>query len=277
MTAIEDAGTFVACGVNRWWFVVPIPSQPTIVARLMDGWMLCAAEAPSIEPVEALIHNAGFPPQVKLVHPHQGRMQLRAELPLEGENDAEASLPELARSFAGAFTSLGEAKPTEAPAIVEWNAMPAEAVLALCKTIGWEAATERDRVRVRLAVDDGRRAMLSPVGEGLRASVRIGSLADVPADCAAAVAHLLAAVGANVRFVRPVLREASAELEIFFPKPPTPGLLEAALAALSVALDLCGREAAVLLGNESLARTYLARCARHTARAEVQTRTGEHT
>lgn len=132
-------------------------------------------------------------------------------------------------------------------------------VLRLAETAGW-AGKVRTAALCAVALDtpDPFTALFLPHGAGLRAVVALGSVAGAPAVCREAASVLLVNTCKVVRFVEAVFAEDNIWLEVAFDTPPSAEQLGDALAALSIACRLAGREVALLISQEDLAAEFLA-------------------
>jgi hypothetical protein len=118
------------------------------------------------------------------------------------------------------------------------------ALATLAAEAGWPA-TERDDggLLVELSVPAAYfAAAVSGDAAALRCTVPLAQIDDAPAVCRAALARLLRRVGEVVPLVHPLLDEHGARFEVALASGAATSVLDQALAALTVACRLFGRE-----------------------------------
>ena len=142
------------------------------------------------------------------------------------------------------------------------DALSLEAIAQLCREANWPATARTAHVSVDLDCPEYFTAQLAPQGGGLAIRVEVAQFSDASAE---AVRVLMLRAGGLVLFARPVVAAGAARFEIVFSTHPSAMEIGEALAALSVACRLAGREAAALAGDAHVAGEYLAMLARENS------------
>lgn len=262
---------------GRWHFALVNGAVLRGSAAMDEAWLTLEADLPEAgRPLNLwrmLGRNAQAGGGAKFIYvpdravARRGEVRLRAEIPL----DAGAALAERIRLACQGCKQAHEARPrpgraaevdaaTSAPAD---DAPAGEDLGELCSQAGWEHRQRASgRVSVALPVGtESYHAILDRTPAGaLRAAVELGTVAKPSRPTRQALGLLLLTAGGLVRMVRPAAEtEGSAarlSFEMVFDLPPSAGELSHALAALSVACRLCGREARVL-EDQAVAAEYL--------------------
>ena len=198
--------------------------------------------------------------------PGDQRLHIRAELPLADEIDLPAGIVEVCASLADANSLLGRTRPQKHPVTAESSEGLAQNVADICRESGWDF---QERSSTELSIDleipaDFSQALLEPTDSGhVRLSAEVVDQESTSDVCCEALAVILARACGAFRMMRAVLKadpeRLSARLELVWVSLPTPYAVSEALAALSVAIRLCGAEARALARDEVVARAYLAR------------------
>jgi hypothetical protein len=237
-----------------------------VSARIDGGWLVlrrpfdAAVDGADVSPPALLRRSAGFAGGAKFSL--GARLQVGAEVPLDG--DVEARLRE-------ACGALGAADAGREQAVTAGDESPttsgdADRLQHLCGEAGWGFTARPDgSLAVDLRVSDS--YALAGIAAFPSGAVRVS--VDVTGDggagdaspCRQALAIFALRVNDVVRLARAVLsgpaNETHLRLEVVFGTQPTATELDHALAALSAAWSLCGREAEALLRDEQIARVYL--------------------
>lgn len=250
--------------------------------RKMDGWLVLNAELS-----DAVAHlakdaqgawdclraNRAFSGGAMIVfQPETGRLEAAAEI-LWSEDEADWEV-HLAAAFQG-MTQAGHWRPLEE--LVE-TAAESDASLnlaELCQTAGWPG-NERADGSVAVSLESQESVLLGNGGlalvehdaaRGVIARVEMLATKDteMTPQIRLAVARMLLKAGGLVRFARPVTWESDSRVsdsrvkagfEVVLGSAATPGRLTAALSALSVAWQLCGREVHAL-AFQAIAEAFL--------------------
>jgi hypothetical protein len=260
-TAVEPAEPAV------WKLLASNGRDLAATARLAGGWLLLDAPLPpfGVEGAAAgvwdlLRWNAALPGPVKLVlPPGPPAVRLRAELPVDVALDLPARVREVSAGLEAAAALLaGEtpARPAGAAATVDLARLSEEA--------GWPFVARAGGLAVGLDAGDGlHQAMVAEEAGAVRVTVALGTDGAAAPRCLEALGTLLLRASAAVRMARAAAGgtngTAAARFEVCFAAAPVhPGELDHALAALSVACRMAGREARILAENEVMAGRYLA-------------------
>jgi hypothetical protein len=130
----------------------------------------------------------------------------------------------------------------------------------LCDDANWPANERASGLAVTLEARGFWQALLEDSPGGIRVSAELLSPQTLSETAREALALFLLSAGSTIRLARPVCltRDGSSrvQFESCLPLPLSPAALHHALAALSVACSLCGREIPLLAG-ETAAQEYL--------------------
>lgn len=221
--------------------------------KVEGEWLRMNASLPAAGNEERLRAAASLPPRLRFALNDATTAHVEADLLLNV--DAAVSFEETCGALAAV---LDGATPPESAGAAEID------LAALCSEAGYEFHPRRaGGGSVSLdAPPEGGLAVLTPQGTGLHVAVDFQPLENAGAASHAAIARLLLRAAGQVRLVRPVLTEAHGALvprfEIVFSAPPSVPLLGHGLGALSTVAALTAGECLALLGDEAVAREYLA-------------------
>jgi len=217
-----------------------------------------------------LRRNGTLPGGAKYAIDPRGNPQIRAEMllrPEESETDLRARLGDLCAGVQIAAEHVRESTATAIPPM----AVPATVadtapydLRPLCEEVGWPF-TARASGKLVFTLDtagDFHQATLARGAENVRLTADLGTPARWASENArAAVALLLLTLGGVARMIRPAGEDcdgrSAVRLEAHLGPCPLAGELAHALAALSVACRLCGREVEVLRHDNEIAVAYL--------------------
>jgi hypothetical protein len=257
-------------GNGQWKLAVANGKTIPVSAELLGDWLIL--DAPCEGPREAIDYwrllalNGGLsgPGKLALL---QDNLRLRAEVFLADE-ESLASRP--AEACAGIVETMAAIEwPTEGARSAGWPAMAARQTATevrlsdLCKEAGWDFV---ERVEGVLAVPLETRvgfhqAFIEPSDTGARANVEIARAANLTETSRRAIGALLLRTAGRLRLARAAVEECGEQAVIRFEARPGPQSraadLRHALAALSLACDICAREVAEL-EDERVAAGYLA-------------------
>jgi hypothetical protein len=244
-------------------------SKDVAVVSRVDGWLvLQAPPSPATTtrtPWEALAAAAGCPGNAKCVMAPEGhRIELRVDVPIEPGIDLEsrerAARESLDRLAVCVEAGVGHASPDARAA----PGAEGDSLEALASELSWPVVR---RAPGRFAVDlrvPGRfcQAVLQPQGAGgYRARVELAALWDADAAVRGALATMFLTLADAVRFARSAAETVDGRTSVFLEVDLQPDVtvpeLHHALAALSMAARLAGREASALT-DVGVARAYLA-------------------
>jgi hypothetical protein len=282
ISALEARAVAVVQMAPGHWSFAPA-SAPGLrtTAKLTDDWLLVDAAVPEfaagMSPWEAFAANALLPSGLKwCTGPSDGTLRLRAELPVLEQLSIVGAVQEVCAGLAAAVELLVPAvaaqreaarRPQSAIRNPQWvaGATAAEVDLQqLCAETTWPL-TLRGPATVMIELDVPGAFQQAVVelqpGRGLVASLPVVSELPRSPVCAAAVGVFLLRITGAVRMVRAAMRASDGFVcfEVVRAATPAPAELAEGFAALSVAWRCAGREAAVLAGDELVARLYLDR------------------
>lgn len=227
-----------------------------VTCTVQEGWILLdEAAVTDTDPLALVAHNRTLPCCLKLAVFTDGSVHIRAELPIIDDDELSVSLTGVLCAFGASHVVAAD------------NAAPdAQVSLGELSTeAGWQYTDRPDgRIAVELEVPGVfQQAIIDRVPDGLtRVGADLGASASIDAPgCRPAVAALLLRVAGAVRMVR-VAADCSADgfrprLEVVLSPPAKAAEVGHALAALSLACQLCAREVEVLRSDETAARAYL--------------------
>jgi hypothetical protein len=217
-----------------------------------------------------LLHNGTLPGNVKYALDPQGRLQIRAELPItpeETETDIRVRVAATCEGLQAASHQL-HGRPSSKKRLPKTTREVASVdtscdLRRLCEEAEWPF-TERAGGKLAVALDTPDsycQATLEQRPEGLHVTAGLGASVPASESSRTAVAVLLLTLGGVVRMVRATGEECDGQspvrLEVRLARAPGADELAHALAALSVGHRLCGREVEVLQDDE-IAAEYLA-------------------
>jgi len=252
-------------GLGRWAFVLSNGTKLAVRARVADGWLsldapLGAGPPPDLDPWEWLRRNAMLAGGARfaLAGP-DGGLHLRADVPLDDDVDVRERVIEACVGLKSAGEPLRDGN---AAGSVD---LGGASLADLCRETSWEFVARERRIAVSLDVPGAyQQAMVeSRGGAGVAVAVPVAEEGTArPTNiCAQAAGVLLLRVCGAVRMVRAAGciedAESGPRFEMVFRSRPDPRELEHAFGALSLACRLAAREAALLRGDESVARAYL--------------------
>jgi hypothetical protein len=248
-------------------------------ARLDEEWLHLMADAGGMPRTEGtgrnsawwcLLQNGSLPGNVKYALDPQGCLQIRAEMPIapeETETDIRARLAATCEGFQVAAHQLhGRSSSRRRLPKAARAVAPDDVACDLCKLCEEAAWPFTERAAGKLAValdtpDNYCQATLEQRSDGVRVTAGLGASAPASDSSRTAMAVLLLRLGGVVRMVRAAGEECNGQsairLEVGLSRTPRTGELAHALAALSVACRLCGREVEVLQDG-GIAAEYLA-------------------
>ena len=246
-------------GPERW--EATLSGNARVEVFVAGSWLVMISPvAAGGSPADLLKANACLPAWVKFAHDANGRPQIRAEIPIDGEPEAARHVHEAWTGFEAAHALIrGEARELALP-----EPLPEEsrtAVMNLCVEGGWNATLRGETgVAVDLECNGAfHQAIVSPAAGGLCAAVEL--VAGAEPEALEAVACFLLDASATVRMVRPAARESDGKFlprfEFILPANPGAALPAHAFSALSVACGLCAEEVKALW-NTNVAGEYLA-------------------
>ena len=265
-------------GAGRWDFILSNGSALPVCARAEGGWLRLDAPVEGAAQAHAWgllrlnralrgLAKVAFPPGARRPH-------LRAEIPLDGEAAFSSRLLEACAGFKSAAGALHGEKPATGArgdyarrpqASARGDAAPEARDLGrLCEQAGW-AFSEKSAARVEVVLKargDLYRVAVEGGAAGVALSVGLAPGHSFGEVGRAALGDILLRASAAIRMARAAAAEEEgrdcAGFEVVFGAPPCPAEFAHALSALAVACSLCGREAAALADDESLAERYLA-------------------
>lgn len=281
--ALKRHVDLLQAGGPGWWRfeLKSAPGRKRLkgTARLEDRWVLFRAAVqrfraraqPSLRRLELMLRaNAALVGGARFALADDlSQAWLSAEIPVEPsqEFDADARIASAIEGFrqgAVRLAAKGRSTPPDrtqgrvtagiAAAEHDWATLVEEA--------GWpfsERPDGRQAVELEVGAEDYRQAVIEPEGGGLRVSANLEAGAP-SAEAARAICLLLLWASRRVRMARPYAAVNGAVLrwgwEVRFDRLPAAWELDHALASLSVALRLTGRESEAL-EDQRVARQFL--------------------
>jgi hypothetical protein len=240
---------------RRWRLMLATNGKSrTGEARLVDDWLLLDAPLKRngrINKWNLLERNGSLAGLGKFgLLAGEKRPRLLAEIPVDAAGDLAAVLRPTLRGLA---EGVGGGK----------GSMTAEELAGLCSEAGWPTDEKRDgRLVAQLPVAAGIFRAELATGEGgeARARAPLGECASPSPLYRHALARFLLEACGAVRHARAAIDDEGGKYSIFFEVrlfgDPDAGRLHHALSSLTVACDLCGREAG-LLQDRAVAQRYL--------------------
>jgi hypothetical protein len=289
----------VAAELGDWRFVLENGAKVGVRARVVDQWLELTASATAAVSLalpatwSTLRYNTGLNGAVRVaLAPGAGDAHLRGEIFAEDDVHLDTRVSALCEEARAAFHALhgrthpGRSSPGADPTEVARTPRDGHRLVQLCTEAGWPY-TERASGRVEVAIECGPAvypAQLGLTDDGaLSAVVDLVDASTLTPTSRAATALLLLTASAVVRCVKGVVVKRDgvehAGLAAACERPRSAADLDRALAALSVACGLAGREAQALR-HQALAHEYLAwrapvRCA-ETPDAIIESNEDDH-
>lgn len=268
---------------GRWEFAVVNGKSLPMTARLSEEWLTFDAPVgdrlASRDLWRLLLLNGALGGPCKFVLMRdRSAVHLRADLPLQdGEDDVfetgpgnysidATALSEVCSQFKVAFRGFKgeEMVPRALPQIdsagrEHWS----EALRQRCTEANWPFI-ERSPGALTIELDVRGcfyQAIVQQRGLGAHVSVELSSYEGLAGRNRQALSVLMLSAGGQVKLARPAVEEQAnriaARFEVFFASIPRVTELTHALSALSLASELCGREAKAIQ-DDTVARHYLA-------------------
>lgn len=241
-SAVFHNGTALAVQValeNEW-----LRLDATLAPPVPDLWSVLQRNATLPAGLKFVVGDAGDPP-----------VFLRAEIALEDEVDPTGRVLDACTALKTVAHVWDAADRLEGSR--DGHVLTSSDIATLCNETGWPVAARDGSAHVELDVPgDFVHARVEATHDGgIIATVPLGVDRSVAPTSAAAALLLLRTTGA-VRLVR-AAADASARFEVAMRASVSAAGLTQALAALSIASRVAGREAAVLARDESIAHAYL--------------------
>jgi hypothetical protein len=258
------ASQLIPAGSSCWQFTLRNGAPHVITAKTDGDWLFLEAnypdEAQRSEPLwDTLARNGSLAGLAKIVMDSDGRLRLRAELPLVEDADLAARMLEACGGFASVWSPDERNTTGDALRREEVEALDLK---HLCTEAGW-VFTERGggRLAVELEVPDCfYQGILIPLQRGAGVTCELAAIEGDSEDSRRAIAGLLLAASGVVRMVRATMSPDQtlpvAQLEAVFGTAPSPSEISSALESLSVGCSLCGEELKTLQAP-TVAQRYL--------------------
>jgi hypothetical protein len=261
----EVAQGLALVGEGTWRLTLRNGAPHAVTATAGEDWLVLEAGADPDGTYpglfwDAATRNGSLGGLVKFVLAGDGRLRLRAEVPLPEGVVVAARIREVCGGFESACMSGAAPARADGPPI---QAVGALDLKALCSEAGWPFVVRGDgRLAVELEVPGSyAQALLAPWQRGVGVSCEIAAFDSLEEVCRPAVGGLLLAASGLVRLGRAAVRPdgavAVAQFEVRFESAPAPLEISSALECLSVACSLCGEEAKTLQ-LPAVAERYLA-------------------
>jgi hypothetical protein len=275
---LEDSTEIVVpAGNRRWQCVLGNGSLLPVSVATDADFLLFDAPSPTAyelaQTPQLLCWNAELEGGAKFaLVPGPWRLRLRAEMAIEIDEDADASLrvAENLRGIQAACLRLegvnapaDDAEPTAPTAFAADSARSAQGLFSLLRETSWPFQERASGIAVVELPLRGSfcQALLEENGRGVRAAIELLSTDAIAPVSQLAVAALLLCAGGALKLVRPYASDAGEHFacgfEVRFAGGPCSSELEHALAALSVACRSCRDEVNSLL-DKWVAESYLA-------------------
>jgi hypothetical protein len=255
----------IPAGSSCWQFTARNSAPHAITAKTDGDWLVLDAnypdEAQGSEPFrDTLARNGSLSGLAKIVMDVDGRLRLRAELPVVEDADLSARIVEACDGFKSVWSP--DERHTTGDALGREAVEPLD-LKQLCSEAGW-VFTERGggRLAVELEVPDGfYQGILAPLQGGVAMTCELAEIEGDSEESQRAIAGLLLAASGVVRMVRATMStdqtQPVAQLEAVFGTTPSPSEISSALESLSVGCSLCGEEIKTLQ-TPTVAQRYLA-------------------
>lgn len=249
-----------AVGNASWRLQPRNADRCSVIATLEDNWLVLTAcdslgLVADASPWSLLQRCAALPGCAKFALMPDGKLQLRAELPLLEEADLAGRIRETCDGFESALAvydfSHNRCAP-ETPASKTY-------LQRLCTDAGWsfvERGAEKLLVELESPGEFRQAAMVLTAG-GIHLSCELASGGSLEGESREAVATLMLSASGVVRLARAALVADVAQLEVAFIAPPCAVEISSALESLSVGCSLCGEEIK-MLQDPAIARQFLA-------------------
>jgi hypothetical protein len=258
---------------ERCWQLSLDGGVPLRVSAMMDDpFLLFDAPAPvTCEFAQApqwLGWNMLLSGNAKLAFaPKPWRLRLRAEIPVNDDDDTQARIAETVAGLSAACRLLQQGSAASNDTVSTHAATdPANAsrgLPVLLQEIGWpfqERASGASTVELAIR-NESCRVLLEEDSSGIRAGIEFLQIHAITACARLAIAAMLLSAAGSVRFARPFATDVNDDFacgyEVKLAGGTSAGELEHALEALAVACWACKLEAQSLLDN-SVAESYLA-------------------
>ena len=252
---------------HRWRVGGGSGSVEILVELQYDGWLILSRPCVSLEEGgvsgwELVRRNVHLPCGFKYVLLNGSHLELRAEIPVDEETDVieqlSRTLPELSQvallqGSSDATANLPEVPPTG-------SSLTIEQIRKLCEDAQWSVNERTSGLAVTLEARGFWQALIEETPGGVRVSIELLGPQSLSETACEALALFLLSACITVRMVRPVGvthdGNSRVQFEACLPQRLSSTDLHHALAALSVACSLCGREIP-LLAAEAAAQEYL--------------------
>jgi hypothetical protein len=249
-----------AVGKSSWRFLPRAAAHCSMSAALEDNWLVLAAyDALGLfadaEPWTLLRCNAKLSGFSKFALLPDGRVQLRAELPLLEDADLTGRIREICEGLESAFALYDLSGPDGAPERPAGTTDPKQ----LCAEAGWPFI-ERGPEKLLVEIESPgcfRQAAMVSSARGVQLSCELVSFGSLDAESREAIAIFLLSASGVVRLARAAIADDVARLEVAFAARPCASEISSALESLSVGCSLCGEEIKTLQ-DKAIARHFLA-------------------
>ncbi len=252
---------------RRWQFSLP---RRNGAARISDDWLILdfAPRGRPPAPQRLLEKNLTLTGNAKYVLGVDGAVRLLAEIPLDGVpiQGLTGIGQHIREGVLGIAAALGTTIPNLPEEVTGVGDAPAPSLADLCEEAGWPFDQRGDeRVSVDLECTGDAFFQATVELESGRIAQRVTPFRGVaaPGDQTSrlSVAALFLSVSACVRLARAVAwpsdHGAVPGFQVDLPVATSAAAFGHGLAALSVACDMCGREAVALAEDRSLAEAFL--------------------
>lgn len=252
---------------HRWRLFSGSGSVEILVELQYDGWLILSQScAPLMEGSfkgwELIRWNAHLPGGFKYVLLNGSHLELRAEIPVDEETDVIEHLRRTWLELTQVALLQGSNRVrANLPEISQaGSSLTIEQIKKLCEDANWPANERASGVAVTLEARGFWQALIEESPGGIRVSAELLGPQSLSEAACEALALFLLSAGRTIRMVRPVCltRDGTSwvQFEACLPRPLSTTDLRHALAALSVACNLCGREIPLLAG-EAAAQEYV--------------------
>ncbi|MCP4896931.1 MAG: hypothetical protein GY906_08140 [bacterium] len=256
---------------GHWTLVIGEHDEIEVDLRVDDGWLRLDTAPPGPtqghDPWRLVCLNRQLHGTAKLAYPSQcAQVRLRSEIPLDDDVDVAHLLIDALLGIEAGYNALSGATGAAPAGADSDHTIPdsREDVAQLCVTAGWPVRAKGDRTwsTTLACTRTYQQATLFDEGNsGVLVRTDLLHCGELSELCRHALGSVLLSASGSLRMVRASVASGEEEsvvgFEVRIPESCSGAELIHALAALSVAGDLCSAEVALLAQSETIAHEYL--------------------